>query len=212
MPDEGAQRAVRRGDREAECTRLIVMRPPLAVTFVILLTLPAATLSCGGGDAPSVEGSADSAAVRAPASAEIGRIVSDSFVLVLHDVERFTPPPEAIWKPAPGHQYIALDVALLNPTRDSIALGWTTIAPVLVDASGGRHPFLPALVAAFEMEAPHGALFDAAAYERLIGGRLAAGDSVRAWAWAFEVPMGEPLTLELFSGGGATRHRLALTR
>lgn len=189
------------------------MRPYLLVTIVIWLTLPAAILACGGADAPSTEGAGDSAAVRALASApEIGRIAADSFVLVLHDVERFTPPPAAIWKPAPGHEYIALDVSLHNPTRDSIALGWTTIAPVLVDASGARHPFLPALVAAFEMEAPRGDRFDEASYDRLIAGRLAAGDSVRAWAWAFEVPKGAPLTLELFSEGGETRHRIGLTR
>ena len=188
------------------------MRHHSALTFVILLTLSAVVAACGRGDAPQGDSVSDTASRTAAAVAEIGRIAADSFVLVLHDVERFTPPPEAIWKPAPGREYIALDVALHNPTRDSIALGWSTIAPVLVGADGTRYAFMPSFVAAFAMEAPRGARFGEAAYERLIGGRLAAGDSVRAWAWAFEVPTGEPLELEIFSAGGARRHRIALTR
>lgn len=187
------------------------MRPHRTLTFVSYLTIPAVALSCGGGtpagDVPDTTGVRTSAA--AP---EIGRIAADSFLLVLHDIERFTPPPEAIWKPAPGREYIALDVALHNPTADSIALGWSTIAPALVGADGTRYAFLPSFVAAFEMEAPRGARFDEAAYERLVGGRLAARDSVRAWAWAFEVPRGERLELEIVSEGGAERHRIALTR
>ena len=174
--------------------------------------LPAVALSCGGGGAPSDDASDSTGARTSAAAPEIGRIAADSFLLVLHDVERFTPPPEAIWKPAPGREFIALDVALHNPTADSIALGWSTIAPALVGADGTRYAFLPSLVAAFEMEAPRGARCDEAAYERLVGGRLAAGDSVRAWAWAFEVPKGERLELEIFSGRGAERHRVALTR
>lgn len=187
------------------------MRPHRTLTFVIRLTLPVVALSCGGADAPEGD-AAPHGAARTSAAAAIGRIAADSFVLVLHDVERFTPPPESIWKPAPGSEYIALDVALHNPTADSIALGWSTIAPVLVGADGTRYAFFPSFVAAFEMEAPRGASFDEAAYERLIGGRLTAGDSVRAWAWAFEVPKGEALDLEIFSDGGAERHRIAIAR
>lgn len=184
------------------------MRTRRAVHPVILLTLLAA-IGCGGADTSSSGG--DSVVARPPVAApEIGRIVADSFVLVVHDAERFTPPATAIWTPAEGHEYLALDVALHNPTADSIALGWSTIAPVVVDAGGARHPFLPTLIAAFEMEAPRGARFDSAAYERLIGGRLAPGDSVRAWAWAFEVPVGAPVELELFSG--EARYRVPIGR
>lgn len=197
------------GDTRAGFARLIAMRLRASLLPVTLLTLPLVLLSCGGSDAPS--DTRDTAAASSAPVAEIGRIAADSFVLVVHDVERFTPPETAIWRAAPGHEYLALDVALHNPTADSIALGWSTIAPAVVDASGARHPFLPTLVAAFEMEAPRGARFDSAAYERLIGGRLAAGDSVRAWAWAFEVPAGEPLELELFTPG-ETRHRVAIPR
>ncbi|HEX6059052.1 MAG TPA: hypothetical protein VFZ11_08555 [Gemmatimonadaceae bacterium] len=186
------------------------MRPRASLVPVTLLALSLVLLSCGRRDAPS--DARDTAALPASAPpAEIGRIVTDSFVLVVHDVERFTPPETAIWRAAPGHEYLALDVALHNPTADSIALGWSTIAPAVVDAGGARHPFLPALVAAFEMESPRGARFDSTAFERLIGGRLAAGDSVRAWAWAFEVPAGEPLELEVFAQD-RTRHRIAIAR
>src|SRR5687768_15185732 len=166
-----------RGDRGTGGASLLVMRFHRRLTFVSCLTLCVLALSCDGGRPPADGAASDTTGARTSAAApEIGRIAADSFLLVLHDVERFVPPPEAIWKPAPGREYIALDVALHNPTADSIALGWSTIAPALVGADGTRYAFLPSFVAAFEMEAPRGARFDEAAYERLVGGRLAAGD------------------------------------
>jgi hypothetical protein len=171
----------------------------------LVVLLPAGASACRGSDAPPADAARDTAATAAP----LGRIVADSFTVVVHRAERFTPPAGSRWTPAAGHEYVALDVAVHNTTADSLALGWRTITPALVDASGARHPFLPSLVAAFEMEAPSRSRFDALAYERLIGGRLAAGDSVRAWAWAFEVPRGSALELEIASGE-ETRYRLPL--
>jgi hypothetical protein len=171
-----------------------------------LLTLLATGAAACRGGAPS-SGAARDTTAASPAR-ELGRIVADSFTIVVHGAERFVPPAASLWTPAAEHEYIALDVALHNTTSDSLALGWRTITPAVVDASGVRHPFLPSLVAAFEMEAPSRSAFDARAYERLIAGRLAAGDSVRAWAWAFEVPKGVPLELELFSRD--ERYRVAL--
>ena len=175
-------------------------RRPLAL---LLAALAAGAPACRA-DRPGA-GSAGDTTAAAAAVPDLGRIVADSFTLVVHGAERFTPPPSSLWTPAPGHEYIALDVALHNTTADSIALGWRTITPALVDASGRRHPFLPSLVAAFEMEAPNRARFDAAAHERLIGGRLAAHESVRAWAWAFEVPRGQGVELEIGEGEGPRR-------
>ena len=172
----------------------------------LLALLAAGASACRRADAPSADSARDAVAATAP----VGRIVADSFTIVVHRAERFTPPAGSLWRPAAGHEYVALDVAVHNVSSDSIALGWTTMTAGLVDAEGRRHPFLPELVAAFEMEAPSRAGFDARAYERLLGGRLAPGDSVRAWAWAFAVPRGSPLELEIASG--EARYRLPIGR
>src|SRR5688500_14584990 len=127
----------------------------------LLALLAAGASACRRGDAPSAGAGRDTAS---PAAAPLARIAADSFAIVVHRVERFTPPAASLWTPAAGHEYVALDVAVHNTSADSLALGWRTITPALVDAGGARHPFLPSLVAAFEMEAPSRATFDARSF------------------------------------------------
>src|SRR5687768_2086310 len=99
------------------------MRPRTGRRSILLPLLPIVALACRP-EAPPADGARETAGARA--AAPIGRLVDDSFAVVVHAAERFTPPPTSLWTPAAGHEYVALDVALHNTTADSIALGWRT--------------------------------------------------------------------------------------
>lgn len=190
-------------------------RNPLVVAVGVAVMAAVAILAVAACSAEAPERPAagdDPVSAPGPLStAEMGRIEPDSFALVLHQADRFTPPPESVWDPRHGHEFVALDIALHNQRPDSLDLGVLMIAPSLVDAEGNRYPFRPDLVAAFEMEAPNRARFDVESYEKLVGGRLAAGESARGYAWAFEVPKdAEGLRLEFHYPNPGDRHHIPL--